>query len=65
MVGIGFGADTPVDVIAFWWIVDRFITLIGIAETFATGCLAATVVVGNDVPFTVGRVFTGSYPGNR
>ena len=65
VVGIGFCADTPVDVIALRWIVDGFVTLIGIAETFAAGCLATTVVVGNDVPFTVDRVFTGSYPGNR
>lgn len=65
MIGIGFSANTPVDIVTLWWIVDRFVTLVAIAETFTATRLAATIVVRNDVSLAIGWVLTGADPGDR
>jgi hypothetical protein len=64
MIGVGLRPNTPVDVIAFWWIVNRFIALIPVTETLAAGCLTTAVIIGNDVTLSISRILTGSHPGD-
>ena len=65
MIGIGFGTNTPVDIIAFRWVVHRSISLIPVTEALATGCLTAAIIVGDDVTLTIYRIFASTDPGNR
>ena len=65
MVGVGFGADTPVDVVVLGGVISGFVSLIAIAEAPSTIPLSATVVVGNDIALAVSRVFARTNPCHR
>src|SRR6516162_7122634 len=57
-------ARTPVVVVRFEGHVERLVALVAIAQTAAALTLAAAIIVGHDVVMPVGRVVTGSYPGD-
>ena len=55
-------AHTPVDIVAFAWVINRLVAFIAIAKTALAIGFTAAVVVGDDVIFPVHRVATGAYP---
>jgi hypothetical protein len=65
VIGIGFGADTPVNIVVLGGIISGFVSLIAVAEAPSTFPFSATVVVGNDISLAVSRVFAGTNPGDR
>ena len=62
MVGIGFGADTPVDIVVFGGLIDGLVTFVVIAEATIARTLTATVVIGNNVVPVVNRIAAGANP---
>lgn len=65
MVGIGFGAYAPVDVVVLGRVIGGLVSLVAVAETPPTFSLSATVIVGNDIALAVRRVFARTNPGDR
>lgn len=65
IVDIGPRAQTPVDVTAFGWHVDRFSTFALAAKTTIASRFAAAIVVRDYVLQSVGRIETSTDPGDR
>ena len=62
IVNIALGAETPIGIIILLWSIYRHITLITVAHTAATARSPATVVVRDNVVFSIGWIATGAYP---
>ena len=56
---------TPIDIIAFTREINRFVTLIAVAEAALAGGFATAVIVRNDIVFVVGWIEAGANPGDR
>ncbi len=65
MVGIGFGADTPVNIVILRGVIGGLVSLIAVAEAPSTFPFSTTIVVGNNIALAVSRIFAGTNPCDR
>jgi hypothetical protein len=54
---------TPIDIIAFTGIIDRFVALVAVAETALAGSFSTAVIVRDDIVLVVGWIKAGANPG--
>ncbi len=65
MIRVAFGPETPEDIVALARKVNGFVSFGPVTEAAGADGLAATVVVGNQIIFTVRWIVASAYPGNR
>ena len=65
MIGVGFGADTPVNIVVLGGVISGFVSFVAVAEAPPAFPFTTTVVIGNDISLAVSGVFAGTNPGDR